>query len=80
MDVNLSMDEDLVRRAREYAREHDTTLDQLVCDCLERLVGDMTPAEAAEEFCRIAMTYPGHSPPGSRFNRNSIHRYDEEAG
>lgn len=77
MDITLSVDEDLVRRARDYAREHDITLDRLVCDCLSRVVGDMTLAEVAEEFCRLAKTYPGHSPPGWRFNRNTIHRYDD---
>ena len=77
MNVTLSIDADLVRKTRAYAREHKTTLGKMIRAYLRRVVGEMTPQEAAERFAEIARTQSGRSPKGWRFDRNTIHRYDQ---
>ena len=73
VNVTLSADADLVRRTREYATRHGTTLNQLVRDHMETLTGRLSAAEAAEAFAEVARTSPGCSPEGYRFNRDDTH-------
>ena len=40
MNITLSARDELIERAREYAREHGTSLNQLIRDHLERLVAN----------------------------------------
>ncbi|MBI2297628.1 MAG: hypothetical protein HYU66_01525 [Armatimonadetes bacterium] len=56
MELTLTADEALIERAREYAREHGTTLDELVVEFLSGLrVWTQEEREAAaEEFVRLA--------------------------
>lgn len=61
MNITLSARAELIRRAREYAAEHDTSLNQLIRDYLERLVGELPLPEAAREFAVIATASPGNS-------------------
>ena len=61
MNLTLSADENLVRKAREYAAEHGTSLNRLVRSFLERLVGDVPREEAGREFAAIASGSPGNS-------------------
>ena len=74
MNVTLSADEKLIKRAREYAAAHRTTLNQMIRDYLKRVVDYKTPQEAARECRRTAEEHPGHSG-GWKFDRNEIHRY-----
>jgi len=61
MNITLSADEKLVERARAYAGEHGTSLNQLIRDYLERLVGEGSAEDAAAEFAAIARENPGNS-------------------
>jgi hypothetical protein len=61
MNITLSADEELVRKARKYAEEHDTSLNQLIRDYLEHLVGELPRAAAAEEFEVTARRMAGNS-------------------
>jgi hypothetical protein len=61
MNITLSADRNLVEKARRYAKEHGTSLNQLIRDYLERLAGDISPEEAAREFELIATSMPGDS-------------------
>lgn len=61
MNVTLSIDEELVRRAREYARVHETSLNKLIRDYLTMTVGDLPRDVAAEEFEVVARTMAGSS-------------------
>jgi hypothetical protein len=61
MNITLSADEDLVRKARKYAEEHDTSLNQLIRDYLEHLVGELPRDAAAEEFEVTARRMAGNS-------------------
>lgn len=61
MNITLSADQDLVERARRYAADHGTSLNQLIRDHLEHLVGDLSPDAAAAEFVAIARSAGGDS-------------------
>jgi len=74
MNITLSADKNLIARARAYAQAQGTTLNQLVRDYLERITGELSPEEAAEEFVKLTRTHPGRSDPGFRFDRNAIHQ------
>ena len=74
VNITLSSDAETVRKARQYARTHNTTLNQLVRDYMGRLIGDDTPMDAASEFARVAWGYAGRSPEGYRFDRSEVHQ------
>jgi hypothetical protein len=74
MNITLSADEKLIARARKYAEAHDTTLNQLIRDYMERITGGLDPEQAAREFVEIARTHAGRSEPGFRFDRNAVHQ------
>lgn len=61
MNITLSADGELVRKARKYAEEHDTSLNQLIRDYLEHLVGELPREAAAEEFEVVARSMSGNS-------------------
>ena len=61
MNITLSADGELVRKARRYAQEHDTSLNQLIRDYLETLVGELPREEAAREFETVARSMAGNS-------------------
>ncbi|MFP4353833.1 MAG: DUF6364 family protein [Phycisphaerae bacterium] len=73
MNITLSADVRLVERAREYAAAHGTSLNQLVRDYLERLVGVQPLEDAAAEFARRARTESGSSGAGPRIRREDIY-------
>ena len=70
MNVTLSIDEQLVTRARKKADALGKSLNQLIRDYLQRLAGGDDPERSIEEFKRLSGR--GHSR-GWRFNRNEIH-------
>ena len=61
MNITLSADDELVRKARRYAQEHETSLNQLIRDYLETLVGEFPREEAAREFETVARSMAGNS-------------------
>jgi len=70
MNVTLSIDEQLVARARKKAEALGKSLNQLIRDYLQRLAGSDDPEKSIAEFKRLSGK--GHSR-GWRFNRNEIH-------
>ncbi|HVO82086.1 MAG TPA: DUF6364 family protein [Terriglobales bacterium] len=70
MNVTLSVDEQLVARARKRAEALGTSLNQLIRDYLQKLAGGDDPERSIEEFRRLSGK--GHSR-GWRFNRDEIH-------
>lgn len=73
MNITLSVDEKVVRRSRQYAREHDTTLNKMVRNFLQRIGGGHDYPAAADEFARLAKNMAGKSHHGYTFNREEIH-------
>jgi hypothetical protein len=70
MNVTLSVDDQVVSRARRKAEALGKSLNQLVRDYLERLAGSDDPERSIEEFERLSGR--GHSR-GWRFDRDEIH-------
>jgi Family of unknown function (DUF6364) len=75
MNVTLSIDEQLVARARKKAEALGKSLNQLVRDYLQTVAGGDDPERSIEEFKRLSGQ--GHSR-GWRFNRDEIH--ERQAG
>lgn len=70
MNLTLSIDDQLVVRARRKAQALGKSLNQLIRDHLETVAGGDDPEGSIEEFKRLSGT--GHSH-GWRFNRDEIH-------
>jgi Family of unknown function (DUF6364) len=70
MNLTLSVDEQLVAKARKRARALGKSLNQLIRDYLQTLAGGDNPERSIEEF--QALSGKGHSR-GWRFNRDDLH-------
>ena len=70
MNVTLSIDDQLVGRARKKAEALGKSLNQLIRDYLQTVAGGDDPERSIEEFKRLSGH--GHSR-GWRFNRDEIH-------
>src|ERR1019366_3434810 len=70
MNVTLSIDEQLVTRARKKADALGKSLNQLIRDYLQKLAGGDDPEQSIQEFKHLSGR--GHSR-GWRFERNEIH-------
>jgi len=70
INVTLSIDAQLVARARKKADALGKSLNHLIRDYLQKLAGGDDPDRSIEEFRRLSGR--GHSR-GWRFNRNEIH-------
>ena len=70
MNLTLSVDEQLVARARKKANALGKSLNQLMRDYLQKLAGEDDPERSIEEFKQLSGH--GHSR-GWRFNRDEIH-------
>ncbi len=74
MNITLSADPETIKRTRAYARRHDTSLNQLVRDYLDRLTAQEARHQVADEFVANALTHAGRSPAGFRFRREAAQR------
>jgi uncharacterized protein DUF6364 len=70
VNVTLSIDDQLVARARKKAEALGKSLNQLVRDYLQTVAGGDDPERSIEEFKKLSGR--GHSR-GWRFNRDEIH-------
>jgi len=73
MNITLSADAALIKKGREYAKAHNTSLNQLVRDYLRRVTGGGNIEKAADEFMELARTMPGRSDSGFKFSRDAIY-------
>ena len=76
MNVTLSIDDEVVVRARELATRRGTSVNQLIRDYLEELTSEMTAEEILGELEHLWRTSPGDSA-GRRWTREELH---ERAG
>jgi hypothetical protein len=70
MNVTLSLDDQLVTRARKKAEAVGKSLNQLIRDYLQTVAGGDDPERSIEEFKKLSGQ--GHSR-GWSFNRDEIH-------
>ncbi|MGD0986645.1 MAG: DUF6364 family protein [Candidatus Sulfotelmatobacter sp.] len=71
MNVTLSIEDQLVHRARKKAEALGKSLNQLIRDYLQTVVGGDDPERSIAEF--KLLSGKGHSR-GWRFNRDEIHQ------
>jgi plasmid stability protein len=72
MNVTLSIDERLLARARTRAAALGKSLNQLVRDYLEHVVGDEDPERDLAELERLSASSGGRSR-GKRISRDELH-------
>ena len=72
MNVTLSVDDEVILRARRRAEALGTSVNQLVREYLEQLAGKSDPEKDAAEFERLSRLSKGDSR-GWKFNREEIH-------
>ena len=70
MNVTLSIEDQLVARARKKAEALGKSLNQMIRDYLLTVTGGDDPERSIEEFNRLSGQ--GHSR-GWRFNRDEVH-------
>jgi hypothetical protein len=73
MNITLSADQNLIEKSRQYAKKHNTTLNNLIREYLERIIGKQDREELAKEFEKLAAEMGGKSSPGFHFNREEIY-------
>jgi Family of unknown function (DUF6364) len=76
VNVTLSIDEQIVARARKKAEALGKSLNQLIRDYLQTVAGGDDPERSIEEFKRLSGQ--GNSR-GWRFNRDEIHSRQDNA-
>lgn len=72
MNVTLSLDEQLVARARDKAATLGKSLNQLVRDYLEQVVGSGEPEQVVAELRRLSTASKGSSR-GRKWTRDELH-------
>jgi Family of unknown function (DUF6364) len=76
VNVTLSIDDQLVARARKKAEALGKSLNQMIRDYLQTVAGGDDPERSIDEFNRLSGQ--GHSR-GWRFNRDEIHDRQDKA-
>lgn len=72
MNVTLSIDDEVIRRARRRAAALGASVNQLIREYLEALSGKTDPHELAAEFERLSRLAQGDSR-GWKFNREELY-------
>ncbi len=72
MNLTLSVNDEVVQKARKRAEQLGTSVNQLVREYLEELAGRTDPARDAEEFERLSKISQGDLK-GWKFNREEAH-------
>lgn len=72
MNLTISVDDELVERARRLARERGTSLQDLLREYLRLLVGESRPEDVARELLDLMESEGGHSG-GRPFRRDDAY-------
>jgi len=72
MNVTLSIDDEVVQRARRKAEAMGTSVNELIREYLEQLSGKTDMAGDAKEFEELSRLAQGDSR-GWKFNRDELH-------
>jgi hypothetical protein len=75
MNITLSVDDQVVSRAREKATALGKSLNQLVREYLEQLAGRHDPERVVRELRRLSAAAGGSSR-GKRWTRDELHDRD----
>lgn len=72
MNLTISVDDELLRKARKLAQRRGISLQDLLRDYLRSLVGEAPGEEVADELIELMRSHGGHSG-GRRFNRDEAY-------
>ncbi len=73
-NLTLTIDDDLLKRARIRALERDTSVNALVRDYLEDFVAHDSPRSGMAQFLAIAKTiHAGSGPEGRTWTRDKLY-------
>ena len=72
VNITLSVDDNVLQRARRHAERLGTSVNQLVRDYLEQIAGKSEVEEDAAEFERLSSISGGRSK-GWKFDRDELH-------
>lgn len=73
MNITLSIDDELIQRARKQAEAMGTSVNQIIRVYLEEFTGKTDASEDAAEFERLSHRAQGNSR-GWKFNREELHQ------
>lgn len=73
MNITLSAEEELVKKAREVAARRGSSLNRMIREYMEKLASVSDTDSIAEEFAMLARQEGGESPPGFVFDREEAH-------
>lgn len=73
MNITLSADQKLIEQARHFAKQHNTSLNNLIRRYLQSLGLEKEKASQAKEFADLAKQFPGHSLKEFKFSRDLIY-------
>ena len=73
MNVTLSIEDEVIQRARAKAEAMGTSVNQLIRDYLQQLAGKSDAAVDADEFARLSRLTHGNSR-GWKFDREEVHQ------
>lgn len=73
MNITLSVEDGVIRKARRRAESMGTSVNQLVREFLEQLAGNTDADADADEFERLSLASKGNSH-GWKFNREELHQ------
>ncbi|MBI5311330.1 MAG: hypothetical protein HZB14_09960 [Actinobacteria bacterium] len=73
-NLTITVDDDLLRRARVRAAEHGTSVNSILRDELIRFAGAKSGADPVSEFLTFARSRSGSSgPAGREWSREQLH-------
>lgn len=72
MNITLSADKKLIEKSRDYAKNHNTTLNNLIREYLMILVHEDAESNA-NEFEQLAYNHSGKSKNDYKFSREEIY-------
>jgi hypothetical protein len=73
-NITLSAPEKVIAKARSYAKEHNTTINQLIREYLVELVQKQDRETLVEEFDELVRKNACYPEDGWRFNREEIYQ------
>lgn len=73
MNLTLSVDDGVVERAREVARQQGKSLNAVIREFLERMVGAQAGTTTADELLGLMRKHGGHSG-GKKITREDAYR------
>ena len=73
MNITLSVDSEIVEKARKWSREHGTSLNAVIREQLSSLAGKGDNETAARQFRENAVNSSGRSELPRPFNREELY-------